>query len=43
MAFILSKKFQLGGPEEDWRAAVPGGGPGVAGPPRQGLGQKTKH
>lgn len=35
--------FQPRGPEEGSRAAVPEGGPGVAGPQGRGLGQKTKH
>lgn len=36
-------KFQPGGPEEGWRAAVPGGSPGAGGPQGRGLGHKTKH
>ena len=36
-------KPQPGGPEEGWRAVVPGGGPGAVGLQGQGLGQKLKH
>lgn len=36
-------KFQPGGPEEGWRAAVPEGSHGAVGPQGRGLGHKTKH